>query len=401
MRAGDAPLFGQTAYLYRRPVLKFGTSTLTGGTEQLSLAKLADLVEQVATLHQAGLQPIVVSSGAVAAGRQRLEFPRERKNVSLKQVLAAVGQSRLMHLYDQFFEFHGITSAQVLLTRGDLAERQQYLNARSTLLGLVERRVVPVVNENDVVASDELKVGDNDRLSALVANLIDADLLVLVSDIAGLYTADPLTDERAELLAEVHAITAEVEAYAGGARSTLGTGGMSTKLSAAKLATASGAEVRIVDGRERNVLLRVLAGESIGTRFIPRTDPVEGRKRWILSGLAHAGTLTVDEGAARALIQRGASLLPAGIIAVEGRFERGDPVDILSGEGVRVGRGIANYPAEDIKKICRRRSSEIEQLLGYSYGNYVVHRDDLVVLGGNREGRARGAAGVERPSTEV
>lgn len=368
-------------YLWSRPVLKFGTSTLTGGTAELSLAKLADFVEQVATLRLAGIQPVVVSSGAIAAGRQRLGFPRERKDLSLKQVLAAVGQSRLMHLYDQFFEFHGITSAQVLLTRADLAERQRYLNARSTLLGLCEREVVPVVNENDVVTADEIKVGDNDSLSALVANLIDADLLVLVSDIPGLYTADPTTDGSAELVREVPVITPAILAYAGIARPGLGTGGMATKLSAAKLATASGAEVRIVDGRERDVLLRVMQGEALGTRFLARTDPVEGRKRWILSGLAHAGQLIVDDGASKALLGRGASLLPAGIISVEGNFERGDSVDIVIGNGNRIGRGIANYHAADLRKIRRRQSSEIEQVLGYSYGDYAVHRDDLVCFG--------------------
>lgn len=367
-----------TPFLWHRPVLKFGTSTLTGGTNELSLAKLADFVEQVVALRRAGLQPVVVSSGAVAAGRQRLGFPRDRKNVSLKQVLAAVGQSRLMHIYDQFFDFHGITSAQVLLTRADLSERQRYLNARNTLLGLCERGVVPVVNENDVVAADEIRVGDNDTLSALVANLIDADLLVLVTDIAGLYTADPALDERAQLLHEVRSITPQIEAYAGTGRSGLGTGGMITKLSAAKLATASGAETLIVDGRERDVLVRALRGEPMGTRFLARTLPVEGRKRWILSGFTSTQRLIVDEGATRALVERGASLLPAGIIRVDGDFERGDPVDILTSDGSRIARGIANYHASDVQRLQRRHSSEVESILGYSYGDYIVHRNDLV-----------------------
>lgn len=380
------------SYLWRRPVIKFGTSTLTAGTTQLSLAKLADLVEQIATLRLAGVQPTVVSSGAIAAGRQRLGFPRERKDVSFNQVLAAVGQSRLMHLYDQFFEFHAITSAQILLTRADLSERQRYLNARNTLLGLCDRGVVPIVNENDVVAADEIKVGDNDTLSALVANLIDADLLVLVSDIPGLYTADPLLNAQAKLVPEVEAITPQVEAYAATTRTALGTGGMATKLSAAKLATSSGAEVRIVDGRERDVLLRVMAGESLGTRFLPRTDPIEGRKRWILSGLTHAGSVTVDDGATRALLQRGASLLPAGIIGIKGAFDRGDSIDVVAGDGRHIASGIANYPAEDVRKIHGRQSSEIEQILGYSYGDYVIHRDNLVCF-------ARSDAGVEAPTT--
>lgn len=369
-----------SAFSCRRPVLKFGTSTLTAGTNQLSLAKLADLVEQIAELRAAGVQPVVVSSGAVAAGRQRLGFPRAHRDVSFKQVLAAVGQSRLMHLYDQFFEYHGITSAQVLITRADLAERQRYLNARNTLLGLCERGVVPVVNENDVVAADEIKVGDNDTLSALVANLIDADLLILVSDTPGLYTADPTTDSSARLVPEVVAITPEVEAYAGGARPGLGTGGMATKLSAAKLATAGGTEVRLVDGRERDVIRRVLTGEPMGTRFLPRTDPIEARKRWILSGLRHAGRLIVDDGAARALLRHGASLLPSGITAADGHFDRGDSVDIVTGSGATIASGIANYPADDVRKILGRQSSEIDRILGYDYGDYVVHRDNLVCL---------------------
>ncbi|HEY8687053.1 MAG TPA: glutamate 5-kinase [Chloroflexota bacterium] len=366
------------SFHWRRPVFKFGTSTLTGGTAQLSLGRLADLVEQVATVQMAGAQPIVVSSGAITVGRQRLGSPRDRKDVSFRQILAAVGQSRLMHLYDEFFEFHGITSAQVLVTRADLAERQRYLNARNTLLGLCARGVIPIVNENDVVASEEIKVGDNDTLSALVANLVDADLLVLVSDTPGLYTADPLVDDGAQLVHEVVSITPQVEAYASGSSSGLGTGGMSTKVSAAKLATSSGTEVRIVDGGEPNVIVRVLRGESIGTRFLAASDRMESRKRWILSGLSHSGKLMVDAGAARAVQKAGASLLPAGIVDVQGAFERGDSVDIVAPDGNTVARGITNYDWNDVRKLLGRQSLEIEDMLGYTYGSYIVHRDDLV-----------------------
>jgi glutamate 5-kinase len=369
-------------FRWRRPVLKFGTSTLTGGTEALSMARLAGLVEQVATLHAAGLQPVVVSSGAVAAGRHRLQSPPGRRDLAMKQMLAAVGQSRLMHLYDQAFEFHGITTAQVLLTRHDLAERGGYLNVRTTLLGLCDRRVVPIVNENDVVASDELRLGDNDTLSALVASLIDADLLVLVTDIPGLYTADPSSDAGATLVRDVPAITAEIEGYAGGSGTGLGTGGMWTKIQAAKLATASGAETRIVDGRESDVVVRLLRGEEIGTRFRAATDALEGRKRWILSGLAHAGRLDVDAGAARALRERHASLLSAGVVAVHGAFQRGDTLDIAAPNGVVVARGIANYGSDDLRMLVGRRSGEIEASLGYSYGSHVVHRNDMVLLAG-------------------
>jgi glutamate 5-kinase len=381
-----------TPYQWRRPVLKFGSSTLTAGTEGLSLARIADLVEQISTLHAAGLQPVVVSSGAVAVGRQLVGPGPGRKDVPYKQVLAAVGQSRLMHLYDQFFAFHGIISAQVLLTRADISERGRYLNARNTLLDLCERRVVPIVNENDVVASEEIRVGDNDTLSGLVAGLIDADLLVLVSDIPGLYTADPETDPAAELVREVPAITSEVESWAGGSRSGLGIGGMVTKLTAARLAVAGGAEVRIVDGRERDVLLRVLRGDPIGTRFLARTDPLEARKRWILSGLGHVGRLTVDDGAARALLHGGASLLPAGIRGVEGAFERGDPVEIVDAGGRRIARGVANYASADVERIRGRRSSAIEEALGCSYGDYVIHRNELVVVQAGAESEPRSVA---------
>ncbi len=370
------------SFQWRRPVVKFGTSTLTGGTPRLSLARIADLVEQVTALRAAGLQPIVVSSGAITVGRQRLGSPRDRKDVSFKQILAAVGQSRLMHLYDQFFEFHGIATAQVLVTRADLAERSRYINARNTLLGLCERGVVPIVNENDVVASEEIKVGDNDTLSALVANLVDADVLVLVSDTPGLFTANPALDERATLVREVAVITPEVEAYAGAPTSVLGTGGMATKVAAARLATSSGTEVRIVDGREPNVLLRCLAGEPLGTRFLARVDRMESRKRWILSGLNNFGKLVIDAGAARALSSRGASLLPAGVITLSGAFVRGDSVDIESSEGYAIARGISNYDSTDVQKLLGRQSIEIEDILGYTYGNYIVHRDDLVRYSG-------------------
>lgn len=373
------PLIMGHTTTWRRPVFKIGSSTLTGGTDELSLAKLADLVEQIAAAHADGMQPIVVSSGAVAAGRHRLGLPRLQKDVALKQMLAAVGQGRLMHLYDQFFDFHGITTAQVLLTRTDLSERGRYLNARNTLLGLCERRVVPIVNENDVVATEEIQVGDNDTLSAMVATLVDADVLVLVSDIAGLYTANPQLDPHARLIPDVPAITPDIEACAGGSTSTLGTGGMATKIAAAKLATSSGAEVLLVDGREAGILLRVLKGESAGTHFAARADTVDARRRWILSGMNWAGGVAIDAGAARALVHQGASLLAAGIVTVDGTFDRGDAIDITVGDG-RLARGIANYASSDVRRIMGRRSSAIEDELGYSYGDSVVHRDDLVLL---------------------
>ncbi len=368
---------------YHRLVAKFGTNLLTAGTDRLDLEVMASLVGQVARLHRLGRQVIVVSSGAIAAGRHVLGFPKERRDVPFRQVLAAVGQSRLMEAYDQLFSWHGITVAQTLLTRADLADRLGYLNARNTLLALLDLGVVPIVNENDVVAVDELEgatFGDNDNLSAMVANLVDADLLVLLGDTAGLYTADPQQHPEAQLIPRVERIDAAVEALAGGAGSRRGTGGMITKIQAAKLATASGVAVVIAHGREPEVLVRLADGEDIGTIFVPAQSKLESRQRWMLSGLARRGRVVVDQGAAAALRDTKGSLLPAGILAVEEDFRRGDIVDVVDASGATLGCGIVNYSAAEIDQIKGLRSDRIAQKLGYQYGAEVVHRNNLVVL---------------------
>ena len=370
---------------YQRIVAKFGTNLLTAGTKHLDLEVMATLVGQIARLHHQGQEVIIVSSGAIAAGRQKLGRLEERKDIPSRQVMAAVGQNALMQSYEQLFNWHGITVAQALLTKADLSDRLGYLTARNTLLALLELGVVPVVNENDVVAVDELEgvsFGDNDNLSGMVTNLMDADLLVLLGDVAGLYTADPSNDRSARLITIVNLIDERIKHLAGSTRGQ-GIGGMATKIQAARLATASGATVVIADGRERDILLRLVKGEPIGTLFPAAASKMESRKRWMLTGLAVKGRLVIDEGAVVALKQQNKSLLPAGIKAVEGTFKRGDAVDIASEsgkKGEKIACGIANYSSRELAMIKGARSDRIESLLGYGYGDEVVHRNNLVVL---------------------
>ena len=368
---------------YRRIVAKFGTSLLTGGSDCLDQAVMSNLVAQVAQLHQQGLELLIVSSGAIASGRYKLGLTKKLRGIPYKQVLASVGQNRLMYVYEQLFSQHNITVAQALLTKADLSDRAGYLNARNTLLALLELGVICIVNENDVVAVDEIqeaKFGDNDNLSAMVANLVDADLLLILTDIAGLYTADPQRDPDARLVSQVERIDSEIERLAAGTHTRLGTGGMVTKIEAARLATASGVIVVIADGREPDIVLRLAAGEAIGTRFLPTSSKLESRKRWMLSGLSAKGKLVVDSGAALALRKQNRSLLAAGIKRVEGKFERGDIVDIYDPQGSRLGCGITNYSLADIEAIKGAHSRKIAALLGYDYGSEVVHRNNLVVL---------------------
>jgi len=367
---------------YHRIVAKLGTNVLTAGTDRLDADVMASLVGQVARLRKAGAELLVVTSGAIAAGRHRLGVSRERKEMPFRQMLAAVGQSDLMQAYQELFGRHGITVAQTLLTRRDLADRQGYLNARNTLLGLLQVGVVPVINENDVVAVDEIegaKIGDNDNLSALVANLVDADLLVLLTDQPGLYTADPRRDESATLIPRVERIDARIERLAGDTRGR-GVGGMATKLQAAKLALAGGADVVIADGRAKDILLRLVRGEALGTFFPSGVDRMESRKRWMVAGLSLKGSIAVDAGASKALCEQRRSLLPAGVRDVTGSFKRGDAVAITGDDGRRIACGIANYGAEEITRIRGLRSDRIEATLGHHYGGEVVHRDNLVLL---------------------
>jgi len=372
-----------SALPYHRIVVKLGTSLLTGGSDHLNENTMSRLVAQVAQLHRQGLELLVVSSGAIAAGRYKLGLTKKLKGIPFKQVFSSVGQSRLMLTYEQLFGRHDITVAQALLTRADLSGRAGYLNARNTLLALLEFRVLCIVNENDVVAVDEIqeaRFGDNDNLSAMVANLVDADLLLLLTDTAGLYTADPRRDPDARLIPHVERIDSKVEQLAADTAGGLGIGGMMTKIEAARLATASGITVIIADGREPDVIVKLAAGEAIGTCFWPLTDKLESRKRWMVSGLSTRGGLVVDSGAARALRKQNRSLLATGIKKVEGGFQRGDVVTIYDHKGSILGCGISNYSSTDIGTIKGAHSKKIAILLGYDYGSEVVHRNNLVVL---------------------
>jgi glutamate 5-kinase len=368
---------------YHRIVAKFGTSLLTGGSDRLNGDIMASLVNQVAQLHKQELEVIIVSSGAIASGRHKLGLTKQIKGIPFRQVLASVGQHRLMNLYEQLFRQYNITVAQALLAKSDLLDRAGYLNARNTLLALLELEVLCIVNENDVVAVDEIQeaiFGDNDNLSAMVANLIDADLLLILTDIGGLYTADPHRDPNAQLIPQVEVIDSEIERLAADTPSKLGTGGMITKVEAAKLATSSGVTVVIADGREPDVILRLANGEDLGTRFLPTTSKLESRKRWMLSGLSTRGKLVVDSGAALALKKQKRSLLAAGIRNIEGDFQRGDIVNIYDPDGSRLGCGITNYSSADIEVIKGAHSEKITTLLGYDYGSEVVHRNNLVLV---------------------
>ena len=363
----------------KRLVVKVGTNTLTGGGDALSPSQMLGVVRQVCRLVREGHQVALVSSGAIVAGRQALHVARNGKDIPFKQVLAAVGQAKLMQAWDRLFAAEEVIVAQTLLTRADLADRQGYLNARNTLLALLDRKVVPIINENDVVATEEISIGDNDNLSALVANLIDADLLVLLTDQAGLYTADPRRHSVATLIPEVAVISEEIVALAAGAGTVRGIGGMATKVQAARLATESGVTVLIAGGTTENVLIRAVKGEAVGTRFPSNRSRLESRKRWILSGLAGKAAAHIDEGAATAL-KKGRSLLPAGIVDVKGPFDRGDSVNIVGPEGKTVACGVANYGAADLERIKGCRSAEITRILGYHLGDEVIHRNNVVML---------------------
>lgn len=364
-----------------RIVVKIGTSSLTNSTNHIAPPFLIELARQTAQLHSSGHQVVLVSSGAIAAGREKLNFPQLPKNMPAKQMLAAVGQLRLMSLYEQVFGLYGMLVGQVLLTRADLSDRRRYLNARNTLVALMMQNIIAIINENDTVATEEIRVGDNDNLSALVANLIDADILILLTDQEGLFTADPRSNPSAELVRTVSEdeIPQGLWQAAGGSKTSLGTGGMTTKLQAADLARHSGTACIIASGKEPDVLLRLANAEKIGTYFPAKANAIESRKRYIMSARRAPGQLSVDSGAAQAL-QRGSSLLPIGMTRVSGKFERGDTVRIMDESGRELARGISNYASRDLLQITQRRSEEIETILGYNYGDEVIHRNDLVLL---------------------
>ncbi|MDE2118735.1 MAG: glutamate 5-kinase [Betaproteobacteria bacterium] len=364
----------------KRIVVKVGSSLVTNQGEGLDTRAIGNWAQQIAALREAGLEVVLVSSGAVAEGMQRLGWKQRPSAVHELQAAAAVGQMGLVQVYESCFRKHGLHAAQVLLTHADLADRERYLNARSTLRTLLHLNVVPVINENDTVVTDEIKFGDNDTLGALVANLIEADALVILTDQSGLYTADPRKNPDAKLVNLAQAGDVKLEAMAGGAGSQIGRGGMITKVLAAKRAARSGAHTVIASGHERDVLPRLLRGESIGTLLQAQAMSLAARKQWLADHLQVSGKVVLDAGAVRALCSEGKSLLPIGVTGVIGEFERGAVVAILNENSQDIARGLINYSATEARRIARRPSHEIEAILGYVDESELIHRDNLVLL---------------------
>jgi glutamate 5-kinase len=364
----------------RRLVIKVGSSLVTNQGHGLDHTALAQWAEQIAELKRHGREILLVSSGAVAEGMQRLAWSKRPRQLHELQAAAAVGQMGLVQAYESCFRTHGLQAAQILLTHEDLADRKRYLNARSTLRTLLELNVIPVINENDTVATDEIKFGDNDTLGALVTNLVEADALVILTDQPGLFTCDPRRYADARLVSEAKAADPELERMAGGAGSHIGSGGMITKVRAARRAARSGAHTVIASGREPRVLLRLLEGEMIGTQLVAETMTLAARKQWLADHLQVRGRLTLDGGAVRALVRDGKSLLPIGVVDVAGEFERGEAVSCLDPDGREIARGLVNYNAAETRRILRAPSFEIEARLGYIDEPELIHRDNLVLL---------------------
>ena len=367
---------------YKRIVVKASTNVLTRKSSSLDRRAMQSLVAQIAEVMGMGAQVALVTSGAIAAGREAAPSVAG-KGVAVSQMLAAIGQSRLMHAYQELFAERGVTVAQALLSGGDVDRRVGYLNIRNTLSGLLERGIVPIVNENDVVDTTEIndqRFGDNDTLSAMVANLIDADLLIILSDIGGLYTADPHVEPDAKLLRRVDVVDDSITAMAGPRRGDMSRGGMGAKLAAIRLAAATGVAVCLAGGQEPDVVSRLANGEHVGTYFAPTASKMESRKRWMLSGLSTRGRIVVDAGAVEALRAHKRSLLPAGVREVEGDFRRGDIILVVDQEGERVACGVTGYSAADVKVIRGLRSNKIEEALGYRFSEEVLHRNNLAIL---------------------
>lgn len=367
----------------QRLVVKVGSSLVTNEGRGIDAQAIATWAAEIAALRDLGREIVVVSSGAVAEGMKRLSWVRRPQSMQDLQAAAAVGQMGLAQVYETEFRRFGLQTAQILLTHEDLADRTRYLNARSTLTRLIDLGVIPIINENDTVVTDEIKVGDNDTLAALVTNLIEADALVILTDQAGLYTADPRSHPDARLLSRVKAGDPRLEAMAGGAGSLIGKGGMLTKVLAARRAASAGAHTIVASGRESKVLQRLVGGEMIGTSFIADTAKLTARKQWIADQLQLRGALVLDAGALKALLRDGKSLLPIGVSEVQGDFARGDVVACLSQAGAEVGRGLINYASSEARRIIGKPSSEIESLLGFVEEPELIHRSNLVITDPN------------------
>lgn len=365
----------------KRIVIKVGTSTITYANGKRNFSQIDRLAREISDLQNQGKEMILVTSGAVAVGVDRMGLPGKPKTIPGKQAAAAVGQGVLMHTYEKFFADYGQIVAQVLITKTEAIDRHRYTNTRNTFMELMRQRVIPIVNENDVVALDELKIGDNDNMSALVAGIVDADLVIILSDVDGLYTANPQTHPDAVIVPEVAEITPEIEASAGGVGSARGTGGMATKIQAAKAATSSGIHLVIANGTEKNAITRVLQGEELGTLFVSRENRLQFRKRWLAFGAKIAGSIVVDDGCAKAIRKAGGcSILPAGVFAVQGEFLPGSTVSVIDKDAHELARGLVHYSSAELEQIKGCNSGEIANILGHKNFDEVIHRDDLVIL---------------------
>ena len=362
----------------KRVVIKIGSGVITDDNG-LNTDRIESLCEDVISLYDKGFEVVIVSSGAVSAGKGDLGISGRPETIPLQQAAAAIGQSRLMRAYKDTFRARGKKVAQILLTRDDLANRRRFLNARNTLMTLLEHGVIAVVNENDSVVIDEIRFGDNDNLSAMTTNLVEASLLVIVSDVDGLFDGNPHTDRDAKLIPLVERVDTSIEQMAGESVTSIGTGGMASKIKAAKRATLYGVGVAIVNGRTEKVLSRLLDGEELGTYFLPASNRMTARKHWIAFTKKPRGKMFLDAGACRALVERGKSLLPSGISSIEGTFDRGDAVRICDSDGNELAKGVTNYSQAELKLLLGKKTTEIEKILGYKYGDEIVHRDNLVL----------------------
>lgn len=364
----------------KRVVIKVGTAVITSPFIGLNDKRIEKIVDEIVDLRRGHREVILVTSGAIGAGMKVLGLKEKPRTLPGKQAAAAVGQSRLMHLYEQFFRKRKYLVAQILLTRNDLTDRKRYLNARHTLMTLLKLKVIPIINENDSVAVEEIKFGDNDTLSALVTNLVEAELLIILSDIDGLYMTHPNEGKKGKLIKVVEGVDSRIESLAGGPGERTGTGGMRAKLQAAKVVTNSGELMVIANGKSPRVIRRILEGEEVGTLFLPRPEKVTGRKRWIAFTRRRCGKIFVDEGAMEALKLKGRSLLPSGVVKAEGDFRGGDMVSIINEDNEEFARGLSNYSSPEIEKVKGARTKDIKSILGYKYYDEVIHRDNLVIL---------------------
>ncbi len=364
----------------KRVVIKIGSRVLTDVGGSLDMLVIGRICDEIALLRHQGLQIIVVSSGAIAAGRNELGLTDKPRTIPHKQAAAAVGQTRLMQAYEISLAPHKLKTAQVLLTSEDLGSRQRFLNARATIDALLGFGIIPIINENDTVVVDEIKFGDNDNLSALVTNVAEADLLLILTDIEGFYSSDPNTDPEAVLIPLITGVTREVERAAGGSGSAVGTGGMATKVAAAKKAGKNGVATIIVSGKRPGVIVAALDGVEVGTLFLPSDTGINRRKHWIAYTLKPSGKIIVDDGARTALLKMGKSLLPSGVVRAEGRFERGACIRVCGLDGVEFARGLTDYSSGEAERLAGCKSLEIEGILGYYYGDVIVHRDNMVLI---------------------